>query len=333
MTMARAGTVAAAVAARLAAWSRPVPSTTVGPWKPWLRNARLSGVVWVPAVANDAVGVAAGASLPCADLWAGYARHAVRTLDWHAQTMAEAQHAASVAAAAAAVVAVHDEVDTIGVGTPPLEADDTVAAADAVHVAVVYGDNAPPYGLAALINSTVAHASATTRAKLRFHVVTRPEMRSALSRKLQAVFGNLVSVSVVAPPAERLAKLTARLESLGLSADAFGMAPLWLSHTLPGVPRTLLLSADALVLVDVAELHAVALGTKVCAVIEDCSVLFENVYNYHHPLFATKHARSSCSFDSGTMVVDLRAWRKEDVPARIIEFMPCRTVRSASRHH
>ena len=292
-----------------------------GHWKPWLRNARLSGVVWVPAVANDAVGVAAGASLPCADLWAGYARHAVRTLDWHAQTMAEAQHAASVAAAAAAVVAVHDEVDTIGVGTPPLEADDTVAAADAVHVAVVYGDNAPPYGLAALINSTVAHASATTRAKLRFHVVTRPEMRSALSRKLQAVFGNLVSVSVVAPPAERLAKLTARLESLGLSADAFGMAPLWLSHTLPGVPRTLLLSADALVLVDVAELHAVALGTKVCAVIEDCSVLFENVYNYHHPLFATKHARSSCSFDSGTMVVDLRAWRKEDVPARIIEFM------------
>lgn len=292
-----------------------------GPWKPWLRNARLAGVLCVPAVANDAVGVAAGAVLPCADLWAGYARHAVLTLDWHAQTMAEARHAASVAAAAA-VVAVHDEIDTIGVGTPPLEADATVAAADAVHVTVVYGDNAPPYGLAALINSTVEHASVTTRAKLRFHVVTRPEMRSALSHKLQAVFDNLgISLSVVAPSAERLAKLTARLESLGLSADAFGMAPLWLSHTLPGVPRTLLLSADALVLVDVAELHAVALGTKVCAVIEDCSVLFENVYNYHHPLFATKHARSSCSFDSGTMVVDLRAWRMEDVPARIIELM------------
>jgi hypothetical protein len=110
------------------------------------------------------------------------------------------------------------------------------------------------------------------------------------------------------------------------------------------------------------QLYAAALPSgKVCAVFDDCSVLFESLYNQHHPLFASKHARSSCSFDVrrstrpehahaattrrharplvshspsrrplasfrgraqvSTLLIDVRAWRKDDVSSRLLEVL------------
>ena len=55
---------------------------------------------------------------------------------------------------------------------------------------------------------------------------------------------------------------------------------------------------------------------------EDCSLLFETIYNFRHPLFEKKqHARSSCTFDTSAMLVDLRAWRKDDIPSKLLEHL------------
>ena len=97
------------------------------------------------------------------------------------------------------------------------------------------------------------------------------------------------------------------------------------------VTRTLLLADDAILLTDVGELHAAALRGKVAAVFEDCSIAFESIFNYHHPLFATKHARSSCIFDASTMLIDLPTWRKEDVPSRLIDLIGSQRREAADR--
>ena len=307
-----------------------------GRWKPWLRGSHASGPLCMHVAplrdadgADDGAGNggagSVGVSMPCADLWVPYARRAVHMLEWRLPSVDEALHAAADATAAA--VNGGKEAEQLS-GTPRLEGDPSFSAAgDAedgtlVHVTVVCGDSAP-YGVAALVNSTLTHASGGTRAALRFHVVTRPELRDALSYKLHGALpgaDGLIAVSAMSD--ERLAKLAARLTPIGVTTDPFEMPLLWVHHALPAdVPRTVLLSSDTLVLFDVRELYSAALNGKVGAVIEDCSVLFENVFNYHHPLFASKHARSSCSFDAGTMLIDLKAWRKDEVPMRLIDVL------------
>jgi len=290
-----------------------------GPWKPWLRDARLAGSRCTHKIADPFENHKARAGQSCVDLWSSYASRAVQTLAWRLPTAAEA-HAAAAAAAAAAVANHEDATDAIASGTNSLEVDAAVCSSSAtlLHVAVVSGPTTI-FGAVALINSTLVHASSQTRAALRFHIFTDTEHQVSFARNLKAVFSTSISVSV--PPAERLAKLAGRLDSFGVTMDAFEMAPLWLQSALPNVPRVLLLAPDTIVLVDLRELLCAQLHGKACAVIEDCSVLFEDVYNYHHPLFTSKHARSSCTFDSGTILVDLKAWRKEEASARIIDLL------------
>ena len=60
--------------------------------------------------------------------------------------------------------------------------------------------------------------------------------------------------------------------------------------------RALLLAESTLVRTDLAELFEMRLPTgKAAAVVEDCSLTFDSVFNFHHNLFSGKHARSSCT--------------------------------------
>ena len=313
-----------------------------GRWKPWLRGAVAQSAGALCVIPPS------GREVPCAELWSMHARRAIHTLGWKLPTYAEAAKAIAVATAAA-VAGSAEEADPFG---PPLiEADSLYAAgkggadggddegvaADAgaaVHVTIVCSD-AAPYGLIALINSTIMHATRSTRARLRLHVIGRDaEHVGLLSAKIGAAFpqndGGVITVTP--PPVERLAKLSVRLAAIaggsaflpGISTDAFDHPLLWLPAALPPseVPRTLLLASDTIVLTDIGELYSATLPPgKACAVVEDCAVLFEGVYNSRHSLFVNKHARSSCTFDVGTMLIDLKQWRKEDVPARLVDML------------
>ena len=302
-----------------------------GRWKPWLRGSGTAAGALVECVTPSGV-------LPCAELWAQYARRAIRTLGWKLPTVAQAARA-SMTATAVAVAGSSEEAEPLG--APTIEADpkyaepsevggaddggaDAAADAARVHVTIVCGE-ASPYGLLALLNSTLVHASPRTRARLRVRVFARDESHVALlSAKIAAALPTDASIAVAAPPAERLAKLGGRLAQLNLPHEPFDLPLLWLHHALPPaeVPRTLLLSTDTIVLTDVAELAAAALPSgKACAVIEDCSVLFESVYNWNHPQFSNKHARSSCTFDTATMLIDTQAWRDDGVPNRILDLV------------
>ena len=88
------------------------------------------------------------------------------------------------------------------------------------------------------------------------------------------------------------------------------------------VPRTLLLPADAIVLSDMREVFGASLKKGVvAAVFEDCSNWYEAVFNYRHALFTPKHARSSCVFDDAALLIDVRAWRRVDIPSKVLELM------------
>ena len=148
-------------------------------------------------------------------------------------------------------------------------------------------------------------------------VAARPEL---LSRQLGRAFPD-ASISVLSAPYERLARLEARLAPLGVRTPPLQMPLLWLPYVLPAeVGRTLLLSADTLVLTDLAEVWGVALGGKVAAVVEDCSVLFEVYFNYRHALFKG-HSRSACAFDAASLLLDLRQWRKEEMGMKLLELV------------
>ena len=186
---------------------------------------------------------------------------------------------------------------------PPLpqEVREEVAQA-VVHVAVVSNAEAP-YGVFGAINSSLVHCASPER--LQFAVIAaRPEL---LSRQLGRAFP-AASISVLSAPSERLARLEARLAPLGVRTPPLQMPLRWLPHVLPAeVGRTLLLSADTLVLTDLTEVWGVALGGKVAVVVEGCSVLFEAYFNYCHPLFKG-HTRSACAFDAATLLLDLRLY-------------------------
>ena len=233
------------------------------------------------------------------------------------------------------------------VGAPPLQLDPhfadgtTGAHADAagghaplVHLTVAC-KAAAPYGLMALLNSTFTHARPATRERLRVHVVARDAAsQSLLQAKVHDAFPAAWarhSIRVLVAPGERLAKLHSRLAQLKAdSIDPFVFPQLWLPQLWPTSAkdgerppsRTLLLADDTLVLTDISELYAVAIPTgKAAAVIEDCAITFETIFNFRHPLFNAKHARSSCAFDAHTLVVDVKQWRRDDMPGRLLDLM------------
>ena len=190
---------------------------------------------------------------------------------------------------------------------------------EAIHVAVVCIQSAP-FGLVGLINSTAVH----TTARLHFHILTAPELKGHLAAKLDRLTWSRrdLLTSVSSPHANQLSKWRLKLASLGVATDVFSLSLLWAVQAVPpSVTRALLLSDDTIVLTDVRELYTVPLKGHSCAVIEDCSTLFEGVFNYRHPHFEAKHSRSSCSFDTGTLLVDVRAWKQEDVPSRFLDLL------------
>ena len=132
-----------------------------------------------------------------------------------------------------------------------------------------------------------------------------------------------MAITITSAPDERLNKLKARLTAQGVQREPFDLPLLWVHSALPKeMPRTLLLPEDTLVLTDVSELYAAAIPSgKACAVIEDCSILFEQLYNFKHPLFASKHFGSSCAFDPSTILIDLKVWRKEDLSGRVLDVL------------
>ena len=237
--------------------------------KPWLRGASAIGATCVLSASVADGSVAPGASLPCAELWSQYAKRAILMLGWKAPTAVEALRAATAATLAASAVGGKEDEDEPSTDAATLEADPIFAGGDGngdgnggvgkgalpIHVAVACNDEAP-YGLIALINSTLVHAAEGRKDALRFHVITRPPIRAALVRKLSAAFPRLnvggsaegrrgARIAVTSAPAEKLTKLGAKLESFGISVDPFSMPLLWLHVALPAdVPRVLLLSMD-----------------------------------------------------------------------------------------
>ena len=289
-----------------------------GRWKPWFR-ADGSISAGGGGAACVAMSSEAASPFPCADLWTPYASAGIAAVGWRQQTASEAARASLTTAIAAVAGGAPDEVETLG--PPPLDADAALAPQAMIHVTIVSGDDAP-YGLIGAVNSTLAHAGTTTRARLHFHVVCKPGQQASLTSKLGAAFASEVAISVVPAPDDKVAKLKPRLAQLGVEADPLDWPLLWAPHALkPDVPRTLLLSADTLVLTDVAELYHVDLRGRTAAVFEDCSTLYESVFNYEHPLFDGKHARSSCAFDASTLVLDLKAWKRDDIAGRLLDLV------------
>ena len=307
-----------------------------GKFKPWfgLTGAAGGGKRAAPVVAEceDATITAAagggggggGARQPCDRIWEPYASRALAAMGW---ARPDAAAATARAAAAAALSAGTDASEAAPVAALAQEARDEVASGT-VHVTLVSQGEAP-YGLFAAINSTLSHcaAAAEGRARLQFVVITtaaEPTRQRLLLTQLRRAFGDVLppeQLSVVGAPLERLARLSARLAPLGVSTAPAAMPLLWLAQALPSeVTRTLLLSTDTLVLTDVLELWGVALGGKAAAAVEDCSVLYETYFNYHHGLFK-QQARSACAFDGGTLLLDLRAWRREELSTRLLELV------------
>ena len=94
------------------------------------------------------------------------------------------------------------------------------------------------------------------------------------------------------------------------------------SAAAPRPLRALLLAESTLVRTDLAELFEMKLPAgKAAAVVEDCSLTFDSIFNFHHNLFSGKHARSSCTFDSHSMLIDLRQWRKDDMASRLLDLL------------
>ena len=277
-----------------------------GKFKPWLGG----GGGGKQGVAEcEAPG---GARQPCKELWEPYAARALQTLTWRQPTAAGA---AARAAAAAVAEAGTDRADVAPLAPLPQEMRAEVARGF-MYVAVVSDAEEAPYGVFGMINSSLVHCTSPKR--LHFMVVAaRPEL---LSRQLGRAFPD-ASISVLSAPYERLARLEARLAPLGVRTPPLQMPLLWLPYVLPAeVGRTLLLSADTLVLTDLAEVWGVALGGKVAAVVEDCSVLFEVYFNYRHALFKG-HSRSACAFDAASLLLDLRQWRKEEMGVKLLELV------------
>ena len=69
------------------------------------------------------------------------------------------------------------------------------------------------------------------------------------------------------------------------------------------------------------ELASAALHGKAGAAFEDCSVTFDALFNYRHPLFRDRHGRPSCSLDSELLLLDAKAWRKEEAPKQLLELV------------
>ena len=293
-----------------------------GVFKPWFKGGGGGGQGGGAPVSECEVGdpPLSSTRVPCASLWAPYAAASARTLGWAAPNRSEAAARAERAVALAAATEPQDRALT-----PLLEGGGAEVAALPVTVAIASG-SAAPYGAVAAINSTLAHASAATRRRLRIHVFTPADVHDAISRKLGRIFAagadGVPSIAVRPAPVERLAKLASRLAAIGVSVPPFEMPLLWLPATLgPEVSRALVLADDAVLLTDAAELHDVALGPKkVGAAIEECATTFETLFNYHHATF-NGHSRSSCAFDAGVATLDLKAWRREDLSTRIIELM------------
>lgn len=298
--------------------------------------------------APNAVG--APIDVPCRLVWEAYAGGAAAKLGWQRRTTGKTTHAAEAVALAEARV---EPIDLPAL--PPLEPEGSEAAEDSgkgggvrgggsagvraggaggkgggwsggpTHVAIVCSE-ATPYGLVAAINSTIMHAAPLparpAAASLRFHVLVPPGLQPALARKLVRIFPPPVRLSVASPPADKLAKLGAKLTAVGVTSSPFDWPLLWLHLALPAeAKRVLLLPPDALVRTDVRELTGAALAGRAAAAFEDCSTTFEALFNYRHPLFKEHHGRSSCSVDPDFLVLDLRAWKRDDAPQRLLELV------------
>ncbi|KAL1525728.1 hypothetical protein AB1Y20_020572 [Prymnesium parvum] len=294
-------------------------------WKPWhLPWFHGGGGASSPlCLWPRAEGRPASPPTPCAQLWAQYATGAALKLGWKALTPSSAVRAAAAAAAAAAA---GGEENAGSLSTARIEQEaagdeaSDVSRASSLHVTVTVDTAGGAYGLVALINSTL---SFTPSEGVSFHVFCRQEHTLRLSRQLGEAFSSDVSISISAPAEERLSKLAQKLKSLGIFSDPYDLPQLWVHQALPiELQRTLLLPSDALILTDAREIFGATLKKGVAAaVFEDCSSQFEQVFNYRHALFANKHARSSCVFDESTLLLDLRAWRRIDVPSKVLDVM------------
>ena len=304
-----------------------------GRWKPWLRNAVSNGGGVLCSRSSSAAGI------PCAELWLAYAQKAIRTLGWKQPTIVEASKL-SIAATALAVAGTSEDAEP-PLGAATITPDPQYSSSSGggegadegggppIHLTIVHSDDAdekPPYGLIALINSTLQHSSAATHRRLRIKVFARDETAvEYLSPIIEETFPSSsgMAITITSAPDERLNKLKARLTAQGVQREPFDLPLLWVHSALPKeMPRTLLLPEDTLVLTDVSELYAAAIPSgKACAVIEDCSILFEQLYNFKHPLFASKHFGSSCAFDPSTILIDLKIWRKEDLSSRVLDVL------------
>ena len=192
-------------------------------------------------------------------------------------------------------------------------------------------DEDEPFGLLALVNSTVVHSAQPQL--LRFHVVVPPTSRRRLRQLLESLFVQpsfrMYSLDVGGARAKILRHLRRR-EREPVLVSPFRYALPYLPLVLPASVRRLLwLQHDVLVLADVREIYDASLGGAPAGAVEDCTRPAHARFNVSRVSLHGALPSGACSLEGGMVLLDLQQWQLLDMTARV-EYWLALNLRAAS---
>ena len=160
------------------------------------------------------------------------------------------------------------------------------------------------------LTSLVAHLPAGT--PVRLYVLHRDLTAKDIERL--SVFAR---VSAASPPMERIAGLPLRSP---FTPEAYG--PLLLPDVLPAsLDRVLYLDADLLVLDDLTPLWQSDMAGAPLAAVQDAAIPLVSSRRGLRAVETIGIPASAPYFNAGVMLMDLEAWRRENVTARAVEYL------------
>ena len=191
-------------------------------------------------------------------------------------------------------------------------------------------DEEEPFGLLALVNSTLTHAAAA--ADLRFHVIALPGTRRRLRLLLESLFPlpsfRMYTLEVGGVRAKILRHMRRR-DRDPVYVSPYRLALAYLPLLLPSLRRLLWLQTDTLVLDDVRKLYDTPLLGAPIGAVPDCTRPQGSRFNTTRVSMVGSLSRDACLFDSGVMLVDLQQWVLLDVTSRV-EYWLLLNLRAAS---
>ena len=201
---------------------------------------------------------------------------------------------------------------------PPSAIASSASSSQRLLNVAVATDLDEPFGLLALINSTICHCSSPS--DLRFHVIVPPGSRRRLRLLLESLFPpasfRMYSLDVGGARSKILRHLRRReREPVLVSPYRYTLA--YLPLLLPvHVRRVLWLQTDVLVLADVAPL---VLETELrgapAGAVEDCANPAGHRINNSHPGVSGALTAETCGIDTGVVLIDLVQWGLLDMVA------------------